>query len=78
MGVVLLFVVPMIPAAIIWAVAYLSARKSLTKRAGLFAFSYLVIGLWIGMPALLLGYLWLPGTLLVLALFEIALAKDRK
>lgn len=65
----------MVPAAIIWVVAYLVVRRSRIKRIALFVAFYLAIGFWTGMLTVIFAHVWLPVTLATLGMFEWALTR---
>lgn len=73
---VLIFLAFAIPAAAVWAIAFLVARRSRLKRLMLFVAIYLILGAWWGYGALILVLAWLPVTLVTIWLFEWAAAKD--
>ncbi len=75
---VLVFLAFAIPAAAVWAIAFLVARRSRLKRLTLFVVIYLILGVWWWYGALLLVPAWLPVTLVTVWLFEWAPAKDAK
>lgn len=74
--IVLVFLAFAIPAAAVWAIAFLVARRSRLKRLMLFVAIYLTLGAWWGYGALILVLAWLPVTLITVWLFEWAAAKD--
>jgi len=76
--VVLVFLAFAIPAAAVWAIAFLVARRSRPTRLTLFVAIYLILGVWWGYGALILVLAWLPVTLATVWLFEWAAAKDAK
>lgn len=78
MALILFLLAPMIPAALIWALAFTLFPRSRLKRVGLFFFAYAFVGLWFGLWVIILGYIWLPATLVTLALFEWVQLRDLK
>jgi len=78
MGLIAVLLAPMIPTALIWAFAFILFPRSRLKRVGLFFVAYALVGLWFGMWVIILGYIWLPATLVTLALFEWVQLRDSK
>ena len=74
---VLIFSVFAIPAAMVWALAYLLARRSRVKRLGLFALFFLIPAIWWETGTLILMLFALPATVLTVWLFEWAAAKGK-
>lgn len=65
-----------IPAAVVWAIAFMLARHSRTKRLLLLAAIFLLPVFWWETGALILLVLALPATIVTVWLFEWAAAKD--
>jgi hypothetical protein len=67
-----------IPAAVVWAIAFMLARHSRTKRLLLCAAIFLLPVFWWESGALILMVFALPATIVTVWLFEWAAAKDAK
>ncbi|MFN5084134.1 MAG: hypothetical protein ACK44O_16265 [Novosphingobium sp.] len=65
-----------IPAAVVWAIVFMLARHSRTKRLLLLAAIFLLPVFWWETGALILLVLALPATIVTVWLFEWAAAKD--
>lgn len=75
MKIVLLFAAFMVPAALIWAIAFVLCRRSRIKRVSLVLVSYLTIGFYMGGLAIIFIPIWLPGTVAALTLLEWAASR---
>lgn len=68
----------MIPPALIWTLAYLCSQKSRKKRLAIFCLTYVLLLLYFWPVAILMAPLVASATLATVALFEFALAQDRR